>query len=268
MIPVSVIVVTKNEEKKLSTCLDALSGFSQVIVVDSASQDKTADIAKRDGVDFVNFIWSRQYPKKRQWCLDNLDLRHDWVLFVDADEIVTDGLKDELTELFSKEPEHCGYFIKSRYVMNGKILRHGLQNKKLVLFDKTRVEFPLVDDLDIPGMGEIEGHYQPIIKAGANDCSIGELKSYFIHDALDDQRAWEFRHHKYARWEQGMNEKNAWPEDPKLFRNCAKKMLRHSRFHPQLVYFISYILLFGFLDGREGRKFAKMKKDYYALINK
>ncbi|PZP56049.1 MAG: glycosyltransferase family 2 protein, partial [Micavibrio aeruginosavorus] len=126
--------------------------------------------------------------------------------------------------------------------------------------------FPVIDDLDIPGMGEIEGHYQPVLKSGSVKKSIGELKSYFIHDALDDLRAWEFRHHKYARWEQGMNAKNAWPEDPKLLRNCAKKMLRHSSFRPQLMYFISYIVLLGFLDGKEGRKFAKMKKDYYALI--
>ncbi len=265
-IPVCLIVVTKNEERKLEKCLDALTGFSQVIVVDSASQDKTADVARRDGVEFVNFIWNRQYPKKRQWCLDNLNFRHDWILFVDADEIMTEDLRSELARLFMKDPECCGYFIKSRYSMSGKILKYGLQNKKLVLFNRKKIEFPVVDDLDIPGMGEIEGHYQPVLKSSAFGSPIGQLKAYFIHEALDDLRAWEFRHHKYARWETGMNEKKAWPKDPKSLRNCVKQMLRYNHYRPQLIYFISYIVLLGFLDGGEGKKFAKMKKDYYALI--
>ncbi|PZP53939.1 MAG: glycosyltransferase family 2 protein, partial [Micavibrio aeruginosavorus] len=134
-IPVSVIIVTKNEEKKIGKCLDALKAFSQIIIVDSQSQDKTAEIAARDNVELVSFIWNRQYPKKRQWCLDNLNLNHDWILFVDADEIMTEELVAELADLFSDVPEACGYFIKSRYMMNGKILQHGKKKKKLVLFD-------------------------------------------------------------------------------------------------------------------------------------
>jgi len=68
----------------------------------------------------------------------------------------------------------------------------------------------------------MEGHYQPILKAGRENEQIGQLKAFLIHDALDDERAWIFRHQKYARWEMGMNQKNAWPEDPKPFRNCVK----------------------------------------------
>lgn len=265
-IPVSVIIVTKNEEGKINTCLDVLKDFDEVVVVDSQSQDRTAQIVKDRNVALVDFIWNRQYPKKRQWCLDHLELKHDWVFFLDADEIVTDELIGELRDLFQGEPETGGYFIRGHYLMNGKILKHGWQNNKIALLDRRKMEFPVIDDLDIPGMGEIEGHYQPVLKAGFGQERIAQIKAPILHDAMDDERAWIFRHQKYARWETGMNKKNIWPRDPKPWRDFVKKHLRHSKFRPQLVFFISYILMLGFLDGKSGYDFAKKKKQYCALI--
>lgn len=265
-IPVSVIICTKNEEKKLKKCLDALKGFDQVIVVDSQSQDQTQSVAKTENAELIEFVWNKQYPKKRQWCLDHLELKHDWILFIDADEFVTLELIEELETLFMQSPECAGYFVRGCHLFNGKLLKYGLQNNKLVLFDRRKIEFPVIDDLDIPGMGEMEGHYQPVLKPEFAHEKIGQLKSFLIHDALDDERAWIFRHQKYARWESGMNAKNAWPADPKPFRNAAKTMLRNSKFRPQLMFFISYVLMLGFLDGIRGFKFAQRKKQYYALI--
>ena len=266
-IPVSVIVTVKNEENKIADCLAALKDFDEIIVVDSQSQDRTKEIVASAGAQVIDFAWNRQYPKKRQWCLDNLTLKHNWIFFVDADEIVTKELAAEIKSVLPAPSYTSGYFIRARYLMNGKLLKYGLQNNKLVLFDRCRIEFPIVDDLDIPGMGEMEGHYQPVLKMKFNEQKLGSIKSYMIHDCIDDERAWVFRHQKYARWEQGMNEKNAWPEDPVPIRDLAKKILRRSNYRPQLVFFISYIVLGGFLDGVEGYKFAKKKKDYYALIN-
>lgn len=266
-IPVSVIVVTKNEEKNIADCLSALANFSEVIVCDSKSRDKTAEIARLHGANVIDFTWNGAYPKKRQHCLDFLALKHDWVMFVDADEIVTDALIDELEALFVHEPSCAGYFIKGYHSLNGRILKYGLQNNKLALFNKNKIHFPEIDDLDIPGMGEIEGHYQPVLKEEFANQKIGQLKSPLHHSAMEDARAWIFRHQKYARWEIGMNQKNAWPKDPKPFRNRVKNFLRRNKYRPQIIFFISYILLLGFLDGRQGFEFARRKKTYYALIN-
>ncbi len=266
-IPVSVIVVVQNEEKKIGACLAALTQFSQVIVVDSASRDKTLEVAKAAGAETVAFSWNGKYPKKRQWCLDHLPLHHDWALFVDADEIIPDALAEEIRRLFMQTPAKAGYFIKGWHRVNGKILRHGWQNNKLVLFDRRKIEFPVVDDLDIPGMGEIEGHYQPVLKYEFKDDAIGQLRNGMIHDALDDDHAWAFRHKKYARWETGMNRKEAWPVDPKPSRAALKNFLRRSKFRAEIVFFAGFFLLLGFLDGKEGLKFALKKHQYYKLIS-
>lgn len=266
-IPVSVIVVTKNEQARIGACLEKLNDFAEVVVVDSQSQDRTYALVREKNVRVEEFVWNKQYPKKRQWCLDRLELAHDWVFFLDADEIVTDEFIAEVRGLFENPPVCAGYFVKGHYLMKGKILKHGLQNNKLSLFDRRKFEFPVIDDLDIPGMGEMEGHYQPVLKTGFEAERIGQIKAAIIHDAIDDERAWIFRHQKYARWEIGMNQKNAWPDDPKTWRNFVKNRLRHNRFRPQLVFLTSYILMLGFLDGKNGLEFANKKMKYYALIN-
>lgn len=269
MIPVSVVIVTKNEAHTIAKCLDQLTRFDDVWVVDSASRDGTADLAKTKNAQVVNYQWNNQYPKKRQWCLDQLSLKYDWVFFVDADEMIPTELIDEIESLMSSSPSEAGFFIVGQYRIQGKILKHGIPNQKIALLNRTRMEFPIVDDLDIPGMGEIEGHYQPVLKSGSADKSIGAFHTPMIHDALNDakaERAWIFRHEKYARWEAGMNVKNAWPKDPITWREKAKVFLRGSALRPHIVFLIAFILKRGFMDGKEGLKIAKMRYTYLKTI--
>ena len=84
-IPVTVIVSVKNEELNLPTCLEKLKDFSEVIVVDSMSTDKTPEIVKEFRFQLVNFKWNGKFPKKRNWTLENVNIKNDWVLFLDAD---------------------------------------------------------------------------------------------------------------------------------------------------------------------------------------
>jgi glycosyltransferase involved in cell wall biosynthesis len=262
-IPVTAIVVTKNEERRIRDCLNALQGFQDILVVDSGSRDKTVEVATRCGARVVDFIWDGTYPKKRQWVLDHVPLRTDWIFFVDADEIVTDDLKKEISELFKSHPPCDGYFVKGRYRIDGRLLRFGVQNNKLALLNRHKFVFPVVDDLDIPGMGEIEGHYQPVRKA---DGKIGYMRHTLIHTAYEDERSWIFRHEKYARWESGMNRRNSWPADPVPWRQKVKLWLRGSQWRPEIMFLVNYICAGGILDGRAGYKFARSRYRYYKLI--
>ncbi|MEK7801126.1 MAG: glycosyltransferase family 2 protein [Pseudomonadota bacterium] len=266
MIPVSVIVVTKNEERNITRCLQSLTDFSEVLVVDSHSSDKTALMVTACGAKLISFQWNGAYPKKRQWCLDNLELHHDWVFFVDADETITLELKNEIAAAIKEDNPYAGYFVTGRYLINGRILRFGQPNKKIALLHRRRMCFPLVDDLDIPGMGEIEGHYQPVRCRGQENLFIGTLKHFLVHDALTDERAWAFRHEKYARWEAGMNQKDVWPVDPISWRQKLKTALRRHVLRPHLMFLGIYIGCLGFLDGMEGLKFAIRRYQYYSLI--
>src|SRR5689334_17244297 len=101
LIPISAIIMTKNEERVLPHTLKSVAEFDQVFAVDSHSQDDTCEIAKGMKAEVVQFTWDGQYPKKKEWSLLNLPFRNEWVLYLDADELVTPGLASELRLLLS-----------------------------------------------------------------------------------------------------------------------------------------------------------------------
>lgn len=258
MIPVSVLVCVKNEERRLAACLAALKEFDDVIVVDSHSTDRTIDIARSCSVRIAQFLWNGRYPKKYQWSLDHVETKYQRILFVDADEIVTPDLAREILML---DWTCDGYFIKGQPVWKARALRHGLWNNKLALLDKTKFRFPVVDDLDIPGGNELEGHYQPV---AANQARIGQLRAAMLHDCAD---GWEGRHHHYAQWEAGMMAKGAFPADPVPRREAIKKIFRAMPFRGPAVFMYGYGLRRGFLDGPAGFDYARAKARYYAAIS-
>ena len=266
MIPVSVIIAAKNEEARLARCLSALKDFSEVIVVDSGSTDQTCAMARGHGAAVIPFSWNGFYPKKRQWCLDHLSLKHDWIFFVDADEIVTADLSHEIDSLFRSSPTCAGYFVRGRYIWNGKPLNHGLKNNKLVLFDRRKFAFPVISDLDLPGMGEMEGHYQPVLRPGYAGEAIGQLKCEMDHDAAQSEEEWLARHRRYAAWERGMNVRRAWPRDPVAWRQFLKTAFRSLPARGTIAFLHCYILKRGFLDGRAGLDFASKRAAYYRMV--
>ena len=264
-VPVSVIVATKNEAAAIGRCLAALRDFAQVVVVDSGSGDGTAALAARAGADVVHYAWNGAYPKKRQWCLDTLNLAHDWVLFIDADEVITPDLVREIAALFDAGPRIAGYFITGRYVVGQSLLRHGAANRKLALFDRRSMMFPVVDDLGIAGMGEIEGHYQPVFRPGMAG-RVGALTAALRHEAYGSRAGWDDRHQRYAAWEAAMSAARAWPVDPVPWRQWAKLVFRRLPFRPTAAFLHSYVWRLGLLDGRPGLDFACDRARYYRMV--
>ena len=256
MIPVTVIMTVKNEVVNLPHSLPLLvQSFSEVIVVDSNSDDQTAQIAKKIGAQVVEFTWNGQYPKKRQWVLDNVKTLNNWVLMIDADEIVTN---DFIAELQSCDFIADGYFVSSKMVWKDKLLNFGQRNNKLCLFDKKKFNFPIVDDLDVNGMGEIEGHYQPV--PIRNGVTISKITSPLIH--YDRKGNWHNRHDGYINWEVEMTKRNVWPKDPVLWREFLKSKLRSSYIRPYIIFFYGYIFKLGFLDGVLGFDYAFNRARY------
>lgn len=259
-IPVSVVIATKNEAANMARCLLALEAFDEIVVVDSNSVDGTKEAAKSFDVRIENFSWNGSYPKKRQWILDNIPLKHDFVFFVDADEEVTPALCDEMRGLNFR---CAGYFVKGTYVMDGKPLKFGLKNNKLALINKHYIEFPVVDDLDVSGMGEIEGHYQPVLKRAAKGMALGQVKTPLKHHAMEDTKRWEQRHRDYATWQAGVLKKKALPQEQNAQRAFLKKIFYTLPFRGLAAFAHSYILKGGVLDGRAGFVHAKNRYNYY-----
>lgn len=263
-VAVSVVVVTKNEETRIGACLQALSAFDDVWVVDSHSHDRTCEIARQHGAHVVLFSWGGRYPKKRQWCLDHLSLKYERVFFVDADEIVPPALVREISAL---DWRMAGYFVPGVYRIHDIVLKHGLRNNKLVLLDRGKIEFPVVDDLDLSGMGEIEGHYQPVLKPGFTGEAIGRVQTPLEHLAYDDVTQWKQRHWRYAQWEAGMNAKGAWPKDPRRWRQVVKQAFRVLPCRGALAFLHCYVFKLGLLDGQPGFSFALSRRAYYRMIS-
>src|SRR5688500_3225696 len=96
----TIALPVRNEERNLPSCLEAIGTdlASRIVIIDSGSTDRTQDIAKEFGVEVVNFEWNGKFPKKRNWFLRNHEIKTKWILFLDADEYLTDAFKTDLRE--------------------------------------------------------------------------------------------------------------------------------------------------------------------------
>lgn len=266
-LPVSVIVMTKNEEKNIEKCLHSLRDFGEVFVVDSGSTDRTVELAEKNSAKVIQFRWNGKYPKKKQWSLEQVPAAFDWVLFVDADEEVTPALTDEIRSLFengSPESGIDGYFIPFNYVFMGRELRHGQKVIKLALLRRGHARFPEYDDLDAETMWEVEGHYQPVLDGQAR-----WLKSAILHRDHDTLFHFFDRHNRYSDWEAHLRIKRfaqAQHDTQPGIRGVLKSLFQKLPLQG-LIYFVYYYLLRGgFLDGRAGLDFAVAKAFYYWQI--
>lgn len=258
----TVLVQTKNEEAGISACLSGLVDFDEVIVVDSDSSDHTKDIARSHGASVVNFSWDGKYPKKKQWQLDHVDTKHEWVLFIDADESPTEELTRELRELFSAAaPEEVAFDIDLDYVFAGRLLKHGHRVTKRCLVRRGFVVFPVVDDLDAPGMGELEGHYQPV-PSGATR----RLRGRILHNDLDPVATWFTRHNRYSDWEAHLRVDRRVRSEVAARRTFKGRVFDAIPAKPLLFFAYAYVARAGFLDGRAGLDYALALAMYYWQI--
>lgn len=260
-LPISAIVFTKNEALNIVECIQSLSWFDEILVVDSCSNDNTKSMAADMGVQTIDFVWNGQYPKKRQWSLENVKFRNPWILFVDADERVTEELVNELWSFFNLDsPRYDAGSIPIDYYFAGKQLRYGQRPRKTVLLKLGKVEFPEVDDLAAEGMGELEGHFQPIV-AG----KVRKFSSKIRHNDNDQISTWMLRHVNYAKWEAYLLIHNDVKRKVDQSKGKAVSIFHKLPFRPLSFFLYSYILKFGFLDGKAGFDYAFAKSWYYWL---
>jgi glycosyltransferase involved in cell wall biosynthesis len=263
-IPVSVIIMTKDEERVIPHTLQSVRDFGQVFVVDSHSTDRTREIAKEFGAEIVEFTWDGGYPKKKEWCLLNLPFAHEWVLYLDADELVTPALAAEIRHMLSfagTPPEHVAFDVELDYYFLGRMLRHGHKVTKRVLARRDRMSWPRVDDLDVTNMWEVEGHYQPII-----DGSVGRLTGRLEHNDKDPLYDYFARHNRYSDWEAHLLDRAEVADHVQGARSSRGRRYAKLPFKPTAFFLYSYVLRKGFLDGRAGFHYAVAHAFYFWQI--
>ncbi|MFY8095271.1 MAG: glycosyltransferase family 2 protein [Niveispirillum sp.] len=264
-IPVTVIVMTRNEAANIARCLAPLAPFAQVLVVDSHSEDETPAIAAARGAEVLSFRWNGMYPKKKQWCLSHPSIRQDWVLFIDADERITPELVAEIGLLMQSGPSHNAYFVDSRPVWLGRLLRHGTPYRKIALLHRRRARFPICPDLHVSRMWEVEGHYQPMV-----DGTLGQLSSPLIHADAKPPADWFDRHNRYSDWEAALADGGgaaALLAGERGLRYLAKRLVARLPGRPLLAFLHAYLWHLGFLDGKAGLHHALSRAFYYWSID-
>ena len=259
-IPVTVIVSVKNEELNLPSCLENLKDFSEVIVVDSMSTDKTPEIVKEFGFKLVNFIWDGKFPKKRNWTLDNLNLKNDWVLFLDADEYLTEQFIKEVSEKIIQNT-HSGYWLYYNNFFMSKEQKYGLKMRKLALFKKGIGRFEKIAEDNWSHL-DMEIHEHPIIKG-----SVGQFKSTILHKDYKGLEHYIARHNAYSSWEAKRFMSLKKDKVKKLtLRQKFKYILIQTGLLPYLYFIATYIFKGGILDGLSGFYFARFKSNYFLQI--
>jgi glycosyltransferase involved in cell wall biosynthesis len=128
----SVVIMTLNEEELLQRCLDSVTFADQILLVDSGSTDGTIDIARRNGADIIVQPWLG-WPQQRNFC--NRSAKYDWVLMLEADEVVTDELRQSIQQALAGDPDpRDGFAVDRRGEIMGAMLPNMKRKSKLLGF--------------------------------------------------------------------------------------------------------------------------------------
>ncbi len=171
---ISVIVITKDEEVMIADCLDSVSFCDEIIVVDNGSEDRTVDVAKRMGATVFSFK-SNDFSKMRNYGLSKA--KGTWILYVDADERVTELLRDNIKYQISSIRQAQDKNIKNRNIAAFKI-----QRKNFYLGSEEKNEWPYIERLErlfkkeslMRWKGEL--HETPLIEG-----EMGQLNGFLLH---------------------------------------------------------------------------------------
>lgn len=121
-LPLSLVVVTLNEEANIERCLRSVPFASDVVVVDSFSTDRTAEIAQNLGAKVIQEKW-RGYGPQKAFAVSQA--KNDWILSLDADEALSPELQQEILEKFANLNPEVGYEIPRRSYHLGRWINHG-----------------------------------------------------------------------------------------------------------------------------------------------
>ncbi len=269
-LPVSVLIPAKNEEANLPACLESVSRADEIFLVDSQSSDRSLEIAESFGAKVVQFHFNGRWPKKKNWSLDNLPFRNEWVLIVDCDERIPPELWEEIAAAI-QQPDHAGYYLNRRVFFLGKWIRHGgkYPDWNLRLFRHAKGRYENLNTEEIRNTGDNEVHEHVILEG-----QVGYLKNDMLHEDFRDLFHWLERHNRYSNWEARvyLNLLTGKDEQGTIGADFFGDAVQRKRFlkmiwvklplKPMLRFILFYIIRLGFLDGTAGYIYGRLLSQY------
>ena len=259
---ISVLILTKNEEQDLPGCLASVAWCDDVHVFDSFSEDRTLEIARQAGAKITQRKFDN-WSAHQNWGLANIPFKYAWVLYIDADERVSTGLREALMA-FDQQGDAVAYEIQRRdFAWNGRWLKHAQISPFYLRFfrpDKMRYE-RLVNPVSLP------------------DGPVGRLKGYLDHYPFSKGfRYWLQRHLSYADMEAAMRlEDMGKGTNFSLQKALFSKDFTEKRYHQKGLFykmpgrpFIKWLYMVlwrrAFLDGIAGTTYATLQSIYEYFI--
>lgn len=222
--PLSVIILTYNEETSIAGAIESVLWADEVLIVDSHSTDATLEIARSYNIRVEQHAFEN-YSKQRNWAIGQAT--HDWIFMLDADERVSAASQAEIVSLLQSAPAHPAYQLKRHNYLMGKRIRYsGWQNDWVSrLFDRRRADY-----------GSKPVHEKLVVNG-----KTGSLKQPLLHFTYKSLESFLDKHNNYSK---------ASARD----LAAAGKSINyyHLIIKPAFRFFRSYIIKMGFLDGKEG----------------
>jgi glycosyltransferase involved in cell wall biosynthesis len=259
---ISIVVLTYNEEVNLPGCLENVAWCDDVTIFDSFSTDRTVEIARAAGARVVQHPFEN-YGAQREAARASVDYKHPWLLFLDADERVDVGLKEELIRIDALNPGEDAFKIRMKNHFLGKWIRRSTLYPswcvRLLRHERVSYEVRSV-------------HEYPVVKT-----PIGSLKGHLLHYSFNKGLShWISKHNQYASMEAQENlrilgtKHSDWRGllslDPVRRRRALKLLSIRLPFRPTLRFLYMYILRGGFLDGAAGFTYCRLLYFYELMI--
>ncbi len=261
---ISILILTYNEAANLPACLAALKWADDILVVDSHSTDNTVAVAREAGArvlqnPFVNFAVQRNYG------VEQGGLKHEWVLHLDADEVVTPAFVEEMRRAI-QTPNLDAYRVPSKMIFQGRWLKYSgmYPTYQVRLGRRNKLKFVQV------------GHGQ---REQLPPGRLGTLREALLHYSFSKGIAdWVVRHNRYSTDEalHFVNDLAGQPQDwggilclgdAVRRRRAVKRLAFHLPFRSALRFWYMFVLKRGFLDGRAGYDYCRLLAFYEYLVS-
>jgi glycosyltransferase involved in cell wall biosynthesis len=259
---ISVLILTKNEEQDLGGCLESVRWSDDVHVFDSYSTDGTLDIARAAGAHITQRHFDN-WSSHQNWGLANIQFRHPWVLYIDADERVTPGLAESIRFAVEYSGDRVAFRVRRRDFWGDSWLKHVQASSfYLRVFRPEKMRYErLVNPVSIP------------------DGPVGDLTGFLDHYPFSKGMShWLTRHNSYSSLEaQQIMRNRATNREFSLQQAFFAKDINERRFHQKELFyrlparpFFKFLLLYlgkrGFLDGSAGFHYAMLQSFYEYMI--
>jgi glycosyltransferase involved in cell wall biosynthesis len=260
---VDIFIPTLNESAHIAETVANARALGEVFVLDSISTDGTQELARAAGATVVEHAFEN-YSAQKNWGLDNLPMRADWVFILDADERLTPPLLAEIRRTIAGPAAADGYFVSRMVIFMGRGIRHGglFPSWNLRLFRRGRARY----------------EQRPVHEHMVCDGPTGYLVEPMLH--LRRESIWRYldKHIHYAdlesdEWIRQRFDRSGAAKPGLLFKSRLgiRQWLRREIWpimplRPLYRFLMMYFLRLGFLDGRAGWELARLMSCYEYMI--